>query len=242
MDSPSWSIDEWCNKQIPSNWDSLQQTSSIEFLQRLNLSSVHPFCNPLTAPNPYEIPGVPGQGPLQNFDHLETWWDVLITIIATGAPSLAAMAELWLRLFSSVLAPLGTLYLLYLEFCDNGAIYSSRSAKKSEFILPFVCWITTTASVVILTDTMYILEYGPTYGGTLLGLSFLLSWSICARNELHKTRWGLMAILLLATILLYDKQTGQIAFGDPNDAVAFEEGLYYDGAFFALVLYDVSSY
>lgn len=228
MNSQSWTIEKWCSQQEPSSWDSLGQASSIEFLHRLNLSSVHPFCNPLTAPNPYKIPGVPGQGPLLNNDHLETFWDVLVTIIAMGAPSLAAMAELWLRLFSSILSPLGVIFLALIDtfdFCNS----SNHSLTNSNWFVIFACWISTASSFVLFTDTLYILEFGPAYGGTLLALSSMLSWKICSRKQLRNARWFVMGTILLAFLLIYDFETGQFVFGNPRDKVGVKEGLYFDG-------------
>jgi predicted alpha/beta-fold hydrolase len=227
MNSQSWSIQKWCSQQEPSSWDALAHASSIEFLQRLNLPFVHPFCNPQTAPNPYEIPGVPGQGPLLNNDHLETYWDVLITIIAMGTPSLAAMAELWLRLFSSILAPLGVAILVYLDMFDNSA--SNQSSKNYDLFAMFICLITISSCVVLFTDSLYILEFGRSCGGTLLAVSFMLSWNICSKRQFHNARRVLIGMLLLVFILIYDVESDQFVFGSRLDEVKIEEGLYYDG-------------
>jgi hypothetical protein len=227
MKSQSWSIDEWCSQQEPSSWDALGHASSIQFLQRLNLSSVHPFCNPQTAPSPYEIPGVPGQGPLLNNDHLETYWDVLVTINAMGTPSLAAMAELWLRLFSSIVAPLGVAILVYLDIFDNSV--TNHSSKKPYSFAFFTCLITTGSSAVLCTDSLYILEFGPLYGATVFAASFMLSWSICSKRQFHNARRILIGMLLLVFVLIYDLEGGQFVFGSRRDEVKIEEGLYYDG-------------
>ena len=117
----TWSIEAYCAQQEPSDLTSLS-ASSQGFIEKLQLSTIHPFCGE-NAPRPYNIDGIPPQGPLLNNDHLESFWDVIITVIAMGMPSLAAMAELWLRLFASFLAPLGIAHLLReeLSLCDKEA-------------------------------------------------------------------------------------------------------------------------
>ena len=135
MAATPWSIEAWCASQQVSDWNVLG-VSSVAFLQRLNLSSTHVFCNVHTAPVPYEIPGVPGQGPLLSQDHLETLYDVIVTVIAMGAPSIAAMAELWLRLFASILAPLGIAHLLYKELLQQNQQQQPPKATKDGSIQP----------------------------------------------------------------------------------------------------------
>jgi hypothetical protein len=235
MAATPWSIEAWCASQHVSDWNVLG-VSSVAFLQRLNLSSTHVFCNVDTVPVPYEIPGVPGQGPLLSQDHLETLYDVIVTVIAMGAPSIAAMAELWLRLFASILAPLGIAHLLYKELQQNQqqqpakATKDGTAANKSSFwMLSLACIITTASAGVLLTDTLYVLEFGPGYGGALLAMAVLLSWKACARSSMHKTRLAVSCVVLLTALLVYDN--GSLTFGDPNDAVKIDEGLYYDGMY-----------
>jgi hypothetical protein len=231
----SWSIEDWCNEQTPSSWeDDVLSSSSLtrDFVQRLNLTFVHPFCNPTTVPKPYPIPGVPEQGPLLNYDHIETWYDALVTLVAKSTPALAAMMELWLRLFSFFIAPMSIMYLIYIEL-DNAIIPNTtdKISKETQYRLRLVslaCLMSCASSVVLLTDTLYVLEYGPTYGGTLLGLSIMLSWNTCTKYSLQRTRYGIASIAMLCAILVYDHNTGTIQFGERNDIpVSIEEGLYY---------------
>lgn len=212
------------------------------------MSSVHPFCDARTAPIPYDIPGVPGQGPLLTKDHLESWTDVAVTLLAMGGPSVAAMAELWLRLFSSILAPLGIAHLLYIALqppppCTEEEPFNPLKNRQRRSVVAFspgssagvismMCLLTTAASAVLLTDTQYVLEYGPVYGGFLLAVSAGLSIAVCRQHRLYITLFGILCILVLTVALTCDPYSANntpFAFGDPNDAVLIEEGLYYDG-------------
>jgi hypothetical protein len=229
-----WSIDAWCDSQQPSDWSYLHQTSK-DFLERLHLSSFHPFCE-AGFRSTYQLPNVPGQGPLLSQDHLESAWDVIVTIIAMGLPSLAAMAELWLRLLSSLVAPLGIAQLTYFYFRrSNRANIQQKVAPigttndPSAAWLSATCLVTVASSVVLLTDTLYNLEYEPKYGGTLACLSVLLSVQVCWQNNLRLTLYGVMTLVLLAFVLVYDMKTGALTFGEVEDAVHINEGLYYDG-------------
>lgn len=229
-----WSIDAWCDSQQPSDWSYLHQTSK-DFLERLNLSSTHPFCE-AGVRTTYQLPNVPGQGPLLSQDHLESAWDVVVTIIAMGLPSLAAMAELWLRLLSSVVAPLGLAQMIYVYFTgSNRTTIRQKMAPigtpndRSAAWLSATCLATVASSIVLLTDTLYNLEHGPKYGGTLACLSVLLSVQLCYQNKLWITLYGIMTLVLLAFILVYDTKTGALTFGEVEDAVHIVEGLYYDG-------------
>jgi hypothetical protein len=231
---PRWSIDSWCESQQPSDWTYLHQTSK-DFLERLSLSSSHPFCEARVR-STYQLPNVPGQGPLLSQDHLESAWDVVVTIIAMGLPSLAAMAELWLRLLSSLVAPLGIAQLIYVCLQrNNKASMQQKVAPIGTTSDPSAAWLSATclatvaSSVVLLTDTLYNLEHGPKYGGTLACLSVLLSVQVCRQNNLRITLYGVMALVLLAFVLVYDMKTGTLTFGEIEDAVHIDEGLYYDG-------------
>ena len=236
MKSGIWSIEEWCNAQTPSSYEDIilndsnnndATVSAIAFLQRLNLTFVHPFCN-TSSPiyHHYHLPGVPAQGPLLNHDHLETWYDVLVTIIAMVAPSLVAMIELWLRLFSSIIAPIAVVYMIYFELTNN--LDQVAMTKKECKFLSVVCIMGVACSVILLTDSLYVYEFGPMYGGTFLGLSVALTCNICNKLSLKRTRYGMIGLLLLLITLVYDHRTGSITFGDPKDIPkSINEGLYY---------------
>jgi len=244
MSTPSWSIESWCASQPESDWHDLPPSTQV-FLGLLNLSATHPFCDPLTAPVPYALEGVPPQGPLLHYDHLETWHDVWATAIAMSLPPLAAMAELWLRLLASLIAPVGIAHLLYSEMKmqqqqsqSSSSNESNRTTKQQQqqparnysSYSPIICILTVAASAVLLTDTLYILEFGPRYGGALLAMAVLLSYNItCRRFPMPKTALAITGLLVLTAHLIYDGRTGTFSFGDARDhVVTVDEGLYYD--------------
>lgn len=234
---PTWTIEAWCATQQPLDWKSatsLLSPPSVAFLERLNLPSKHPFCE--LAVEDYEIPGVPGQGPLLSNDHLETLYDIVVTVFAMGAPSLAAMAELWLRLFAFFLAPLGIAHLLYQELqtprhTHNNNNKNAHQPPHQSFVSwhSVTCLLTTTSAAILWTDTLYVLEYGPSYGGTLFALAMLLSWK--STSQMHRTRLALASILVVTAMLLYDHDSHQLTFGHPHDTVHIKEGIYYDGMY-----------
>jgi len=55
--------------------ESSSPSSVLEFLRALQLKPVHPFCRDGTAPRPYQLEGVPRQGPLLgSTTNFTTWW------------------------------------------------------------------------------------------------------------------------------------------------------------------------
>jgi hypothetical protein len=259
MATSSWSIESYCEAQEPSDWTLLHAQSQL-FLESLNLPRIHPFCSEQAAAaaaaadafasNPaFDIPGIPAQGPLLTYDHLESTWDVVVTFIAMVVPSLASLAELWLRLFASVIAPLGIAHLVWKVLerkastvdrrestekanananADNDNNNNNNNSKREKTILSIVCLLSVASSVVILTDTLYVLEYGPWYGATLLVASGVLSLTTAVKKRLYKTMVGQICILALLVYLVYDYETGLFQFGHPDDVVKIREGLYYD--------------
>jgi hypothetical protein len=227
-----WTIEAYCEAQSPSDISLLASASSQLFLQALNLSTTHPFCG-AQAPVPYERDGIPGQGPLLHNDHLESWWDVVVTVVAMGVPSLAAMAELWLRLFASMSAPLGIAHLLRDEFKPTTKTTTKGNQpdqQQRHVFTSLACLLSVASSVVLLTDTLYILELGPRYGAALLVCSTVLALRASYRHGLVQTRFGVWGLLLLCLFLSVDLPNGTVSFGgDPEDSPQFlQEGLYYD--------------
>jgi hypothetical protein len=223
-----WSIESYCEAQQPSDWTSLPSQSQA-FLESLNLPRIHPFCSS-DAPNPFDIPGIPAQGPLLTYDHLESTWDMVVTFIAMAMPSIASLGELWLRLFASVIAPLGIAHLVWkVQEKKAKEEANANNNKREKNILSIVCLLSVASSVVILTDTLYVLEYGPWYGATLLVASAVLSLATAVKRRLYKTIVGQICLLALLVHLIYDYETGLFQFGHPDDVVThINEGLYYD--------------
>lgn len=87
-----------------------------------------------------------------------------------------------------------------------------------------------------MTDTLYVLQNGPTYGVVLFAISLILSVRLCRAHNLKATSLALAALVLLSVHLVTkndnDNSNGPgksvIHFGDPADEVRLEEGLYYD--------------
>jgi hypothetical protein len=225
----TWTIEAYCEAQSPSDVSLLAHASSQLFLQALNLSTTHPFCGE-HAPVPYGMDGIPGQGPLLHNDHLESWWDVVVTVVAMGVPSLAAMGELWLRLFASMIAPLGIAHLLRDEFKKTTKEKNKTTQPEKHIFCSLACLLSVASSVVLLTDTLYILELGPHTGAALLVCSTLLAVRASRRHGLVKTRLAVFGLLVLAIFLSVDIKKGTVSFGgDPEDSPhQVQEGLYYD--------------
>ena len=241
-----WSLDEYCQKELlrqrHEDWSSLA-TSSRTFLESLGLPAVHPFCE-ATKLDDFWVEGIPPMGPLLQEDYHHHFGDVIVTQLYRVLPALLAMGELWVRLFASAIAPLGILYLLYQEVMPGrkakqmpAQIQETRGIKK---ITKYVSWLSSTiiltvaSSVVLLTDTLYNLEYGPVYGLALFMTSSTLALRACSRHQLSKTLLVLFLLKLLTGFLIYNpnsnKKNSKVTFGDPIDAVdksKVQEGLYF---------------
>eukprot|EP00977_Amphora_coffeiformis_P012358 scaffold3051_cov175-Amphora_coffeaeformis.AAC.9 len=232
--SSSWSIETYCEQQqqILADWTTLPTTTQT-FLEQLGLSSLHPFCTTFAANwEAYYVDGIPRQGPLTSVVH-DNAWETAWTWYAAVVPPLAAMGELWLRLFASALAPLGIVFMLH-QWLNN----NTRHHKY----LCWICLLTVAASVVLLTDTLYALEFGPHVGASSLTVSTLLtvllmtrrsSSSTCTQSSMRiLTLIGTAGLVGLAAWLIYDPDNHNhnyyLTFGDPIDHVQIDEGLYYN--------------
>lgn len=171
---------------------------------------------------------MPSQGPLLTNDHLESFWDVVLTIAAKGVPSLIAIGELWLRLFSSILAPVGLTHLLYTSIKGISDQDSKTATRPQRIFLSITCLLSVASSIVLFTDTLYVLEYGPFYGGSMLIMLVLLSVNVSVRYQLRRTMIGKFCLILLALFLVYDYETGAFTFGDSAERCEIAEGLYFN--------------
>mmetsp|Transcript_47516 Transcript_47516/g.57549 ORF Transcript_47516/g.57549 Transcript_47516/m.57549 type:complete len:593 (+) Transcript_47516:69-1847(+) len=154
----------WC---LPSNPTPLTPFA-LKFLSHLDLPSIHPQC--LTGSTKGVIP--PHRSSFAYTSVLER----LITLYFQAVPSLLAMAELWLRLFAFLVAPLCLSQLVYDELTtmkttptthDGGG--RNRGGRVAISILGLL------SCTALTTDVMYITEYGIAYGGTLFALTALLT-------------------------------------------------------------------
>ena len=244
--SSTWTLEEYCNHQTPLDWSTFSTSSSTrDFLQALELPVVHPFCdhyvlhNSITTSNTalYYLPEIPRQGPLVNHDHLETAWDVIVTLFSMTIRPLASMAELWLRFFAFLLAPplIGLLWMWNEEdrWLASAAIPKERRPSfYRTFFAGMSCLFAVVCSIVLLTDTLYVLDFGPQLGGTLLALSTALSFRLCQKYNLIWTRRSIALLLLLCVYLVVDYKASDgslsLRFGEPVEHATISEGLYYD--------------
>jgi predicted alpha/beta-fold hydrolase len=242
-------MDTWCHRQ-QQHYDKVTApllqslpASAHDFLEVLNVIVIHPHCLNATIRHSYEMPGVPAMGPLKSHDgHLDTAWDFVVTLLMRTLPSLAAMTELWLRLLAFLVAPLGAAHLLQTY---NTARSSSSSTAMSDGSpssgrwLPMIIGLTLASCLVLATDTLYVLEYGPIYGWSLLGVALGASYLISKQHSLHSSerrniRLVLLTVVALLLVLTVDfsgeHNRFTVKWGGDNDdeACHISEGLYYD--------------
>lgn len=237
-----WSLDEYCKteliRQQHEDWsnDVTFPASSRTFLQSLRLPSVHPFCDP-TKMDDFVLEGIPPMGPLLQEDYHHHIGDVIVTQLYHVLPALLAMAELWLRLFAAGLAPLGITYLMYRELIKPSNPTTATTGKSSSSPwLSLTIILTVASSVVLLTDTLYVLEYGSSYGLVVFVTSSILALRACSRHQLSKTLLVVFLLKLLTGYLIFHPKNNngattksKVAFGNPADAVTkVQEGLYYN--------------
>jgi predicted alpha/beta-fold hydrolase len=87
-----------------------------------------------------------------------------------------------------------------------------------------VCLLTVASSIVLLTDTLYVLEFGPQYGFTLFCLAVVLTWRCMPNRRMRST---IVLMVVLVAILTVDTSSWSLVFGEPADHVEISEGLYY---------------
>jgi predicted alpha/beta-fold hydrolase len=221
--STFFNLSAYCESFGPNanEWTHLDEKSR-QFLSTLQLSSIHPFCDSASEPFP---PDVPEMGPLLVNDHHETRLDAVITLWHQLSPALLAMSELWLRLFASVLAPLCIACLLWdlLSSVDN-------NKTKHIFWIGIVSTLSVASSAVLTTDMLYVLEFGPHYGASLLLFSSLLAVLSCKRYKLKLSMTFIFLLWVLVIYHVYDLSTGTVQFGGPEVPRVVEEGLYFDSS------------
>ena len=247
-----WSLEEYCSFQkdllvhnpsgLPSldadepYWAALlgethnNHATTRQFLADLNLPTVHPFCIPDHPQNfDTQSSSIPPMGALnvlaESKNHATNFLETLVTLWYMVAPALLAMGELWLRLFSGLMGPLGILYLCW---CTSGKI-DDKPPTTTKLSIAVV--LTVSSCIVLMTDTLYVLQNGKFYGLALFASSLVVSLRLCIQQNLFKTRWILGLFVLLAAHLVAvptPNGTIQFQFGDDVDDVLLKEGLYYD--------------
>jgi predicted alpha/beta-fold hydrolase len=250
--SSSWSLESFCAAQGgDEDWSTLPD-SSRDFLQAVGLPSMHPFCINFTNNNSnnrsnddYYLKGaIPRQGPMLLLDdqhhhqHLNSFWEAIVTILYMVVPSMACMAELWLRFFAFVIAPLSIAMLLQDEFSMPAVIVKDQQEKKKKNysrtpMMTMAAIASITSSMILLTDTLYVMEFGPKLGASLLVVSCILSRRAATRHGFSKAVVAILLGLVMLTVYLVvdvKKQPPTLVFGHAQEWVndtALPEGLYY---------------
>jgi len=250
------SFDE--NENNNKNNDVYNNEMNRRFLTALNLPAIHPFCvnksNFMTSINHNNndntgtgIISIPPMGSLDIFKEIKgtgTAGEATTTLFYMIAPALLAMGELWLRLFAGFFGPIGTLYLSYYYYY----YYNNRNQNhiqihtNSLIMIPFVITLTVSSTLVLMTDTLYVLQNGPLYGLFLFLTSIYISIRICLNRNLQITSI-IVSILFILSIHLITTPTTTlnsnsdsttrttstiIHFGNPMDDVQIQDRLYYN--------------
>ena len=191
MQSPWISyLDEFCNQQasVDDDWIRLPD-SSRQFFEDLGLPSLHPCCTNETAKASI-FPSALPMGPplmvgevdsLSMIPSIEEFWDFY------GHPVMA-LVQIWINLLAAYIAPLGMGYMMF---------WWRKGGENRKVDVPrrFIIIHTTTLymSWLILTDDQYVLEFGRSYGASLL--TGVLS--LCPK-QLRKRTLALCVVLLFA--------------------------------------------
>lgn len=122
------------------------------FLQKLNLSSLHPFCNDTLkyiyhTPS-YELPTIPSQGSIisnqsqqssffyhyddNNNNDNNALYESIITTYTMLIPPIIAITELWIRLFAFYIAIIGIIYLSYQQQQQQYRQYRQQQQQQQQ--------------------------------------------------------------------------------------------------------------
>eukprot|EP00979_Chaetoceros_neogracilis_P017784 scaffold10272_cov276-Chaetoceros_neogracile.AAC.18 len=163
-----------------------------------------------------------------------------ITLFYVVAPALLAVGELWLRLFSCIIAPLVGTYLIAKEIRPNNSENKDRDWRHDRHQV-FIMLLGLAASAVLFTDSLYVQAYGRTNGGICLGTLTLISLRRSVKLRFYKKRFlcAMMALLSITGFLLARSERGGPSLSDhPGiDISSLEAGLHYskDNAFMTRV-------
>ena len=242
----SFSIQEYCAKNAieaaAANAAALNfPESTKQFWESLQLPTRHPFCNHDNLETYFSVDGIPPMGALEHRFEDESPWEKLVTIWFMVAPPLLAMAELWLRLVAGILGSLGCIYLtraLWLGRRHQQAGKQRTERTNNEFLedpkdrrkLGGFCLLTVASSLVLMTDTYYVLNNGATPGALIFLIAVGLAIWTCFRYQLTTASVGLWLLVLLSIHLVWDTNTGKLHFGNREEQVNLSEGLYFDSS------------
>lgn len=199
----SW--EEYCKSfsTDTDGWDKLA-ASSRQFMEAMTLSAIHPHCKTGEFQSDSPI-----MGPLVKHDYHDSSVDAIVTAWKRASPALLAMSELWLRLFASLLAPLGIAFLVWRLLNPSTAKTTNTAIKENvadrrrrTFRTTLVAMLALASSVVLSTDMYYVYEYGSSYGLSFLAASSVLSVLCTVRERLPTL--GIYMILILLELCRLD--------------------------------------
>ncbi|KAL3936585.1 MAG: hypothetical protein SGBAC_008126 [Bacillariaceae sp.] len=216
-----WSLQEYCASQHGINFKELTE-ASVQLIQSLNLPSTHPFCDADALP--FEMEEVPPMGRLDHRFEGESMLQTVVTGLTMVLPALLAMGELWVRLFAGALGPLGVLMMGMCEFQRNQE--KDTASKKFQWL----CALSVASSLVLMTDTFYVLENGPYYGVAIFAASVILAGRVVFRHDLNRLGIFVAVMVMLGSHLVVDFETSSLNFGDKVDEVRIDEGMYFDSS------------
>lgn len=219
----SFSMEEYCSSQTPIDIASdLMPISTRAFLRSLGLPLIHPGCG-LTLPK-FDVRGIPPMGETEDRFPDHTLQEKAVTIFFMVVPPIVALAELWMRFLANFMAPLGILYLIM----NMSAIKPSALTRQR---LGLAASMSVFSSFVWTTDSMLVLEFGPTPGLVMLGISTCLGLFTAYRHCLSKlVSLTIVGIIFLTIHMVYDYTSDQLIFGNPVEHCTIPEGLYYDSS------------
>ena len=191
--------------------------SAVSFLDELDLPAVHPICvgngtflslSSLGVDNGMPSSPLPTGArttdtslqPPVSFG-LGNMLGTIVTLYCQVAPALLAISELWLRLFAFVLAPLSTACLLVdevLHWFDASKETNATKVRLDKWrhrMATASTIIGMASSAVLLTDSLYVHEYGRS-----LGLAFFVVLTILSTRTYLRRKMGWMVGLLLISI------------------------------------------
>lgn len=170
-------------------------------------------------------------GPMEHRFEDESLWEQVVTIWLMVVPALLAMAELWIRLVAGILGPVGCSYLVYVWIFSEPPVHHKKQHRSTPHRrLGLLCLSVVAGSLVLMTDTYYVLNNGPAIGALIFVVAVGLAIRTCLTYHLTTASLGLWLLVLLAIHLIWDSPNDTLTFGSTQEQVSIPEGLYYDSS------------